>query len=63
VDERASPLYDASNCPARISLRTARAMIKWKNIRNHFSHDERDLQLRQQAATGQTRKLLYMKSR
>ena len=38
-------------------------MIKLKNIRNRFSHDERNLQLRSQAATGQTRKRLYMKSR
>jgi len=37
-------------------------MIKWKNIRNRFYHDERDLQLSSQAATGQTRKRLYMKS-
>jgi len=33
-----------------------------KNIRNRFSHDDRDLQLRSQAKTGQTRKRLYMKS-
>src|SRR5436309_15549910 len=62
VDECASPLYDASNCPARISLRTARAMIKWKNIRNRFCHDDSNLQLRSEADTGQARKPLYMKS-
>ncbi len=36
-------------------------MIKWKNIRNRFSHDDRDLQPRSRADTGQTRKRLYMK--
>ena len=44
-------------------LRTVRAMIKWKNIDNRFSHDDRDLQLRPHAATGQTRKRLYIKRR
>ena len=62
MDEHASPLYDPSNCPARISLRTARAMIKWINIDNRFSHDDRDLQLKSQADAGQARKRLYMKS-
>ena len=38
-------------------------MIKWENICNRFSHDERDLQLRLQADTGQAGKRLYMKSR
>ena len=61
MDERASPLYDRSNCPARISPGTARAMIKWKNIRNRFSNDDRDLQLKLSRDTGQTPKRLYMK--
>jgi hypothetical protein len=39
------------------------SLIKRKNIRNRFSHDDRDLQLGSQAATGQARKRLYMKSR
>jgi len=38
-------------------------MIKWKNIRNRFSHDDSDLQLKSQADTGQARKRLYMKGR
>jgi hypothetical protein len=33
-----------------------------KNIRNRFSHDDRDLQLRSRWDTGQARKQLYMKS-
>ena len=36
-------------------------MTNLKNIRNRFSHDDRDLQLRSQADTGQTRKRLYIK--
>jgi hypothetical protein len=36
-------------------------MIRWKNIRNRFSHGEKDLQLRSQPDTGQVRKRLYMK--
>jgi hypothetical protein len=63
MDERASPLHDPSNCPARISLRTARAMINWKNILDRFSHDDRDLQLTSPRDTGQARKRLYKKSR
>jgi hypothetical protein len=35
-------------------------MIKWKNIRNRFCHDDRDLQLRSQADAGQTPKRLYI---
>jgi hypothetical protein len=35
-------------------------MIKLKNIRNRFFHDERDLQLRPQADTGQIPKRLYI---
>ena len=38
-------------------------MIKWKNIRNRFSHDDRDLQLKSPADTGQARKRLYIKGR
>ena len=63
MDERASALYDPSGYPARISLGTVRAMINWKNIRNRFSQDDRDLQLKSAAATGQARKRLYIKSR
>jgi hypothetical protein len=37
-------------------------MIKWKNIRNRFSNDDRDLQLKSEADTGQASKRLYMKS-
>ena len=36
-------------------------MIKWKNIRNRFSYDDRDLQLRSQVDTGRAQKRLYMK--
>ena len=36
-------------------------MIKLRNIHNRFSYDDRDLQLRSQADTGQERKRLYMK--
>jgi hypothetical protein len=36
-------------------------MIRWKNIRNRFSHDDRDLQLKSPTDTGQARKRLYMK--
>jgi len=36
-------------------------MIKWKNISNRFPHDDRDLQPRSQADTGQARERLYMK--
>jgi 3D (Asp-Asp-Asp) domain-containing protein len=36
---------------------------KLENIRNRFSHDDRDLQLRAQADAGQTRKRLYIKGR
>ena len=61
MDEHASALHDPSNCPARIPPRTARTMIKWRNIRSLFSNDERDLQLSLQADTGQARKRLYMK--
>jgi hypothetical protein len=38
-------------------------MIKFKNIRNRFTHDDRDLQLKSPTDTGQARKRLYMKSR
>src|SRR5882762_10269012 len=48
---------------ARISLRTARAMIKWKNIRNRLSHGDRNLQLGSPCDAGQARKRLYMKGR
>src|SRR4029079_4399442 len=34
-----------------------------KNIRNRFSHDDRDLQLRSRADTGQALKRLYIKGR
>jgi hypothetical protein len=35
-------------------------MTKWKNIRNRFSYDDRDLQLRSQANAGQTPKRVYI---
>jgi hypothetical protein len=38
-------------------------MIKWKNIRDRFSHDDRDLQLKLLGGTGQPQKRLYMKGR
>ena len=38
-------------------------MIKWKNIRSRFTHDDRDLQLKSPTDTGQARKRLYMKGR
>ncbi len=38
-------------------------MIKLKNIRNRFSHDDRDLQLKSPTDTGQARKRLYIKGR
>jgi hypothetical protein len=38
-------------------------MIKRKNIRNLFYHDDKDLQLTSQADAGQARKRQYMKSR
>ena len=38
-------------------------MINLKNIRNRFSNDESDLQLKSPTDTGQARKRLYMKSR
>ena len=63
MDERASPFYDPSNCPTRISIRTARAMINWKNICNRLSHDDRDLQPKSPTDSGQARKRLYMKGR
>ena len=44
-------------------LRTARAMINLKNIRNRFSHDDRDLHLKSPTDTGQARKRLYIKGR
>jgi hypothetical protein len=37
-------------------------MINGKNIRNRFSNDDRDLQLKSEADTGQASKRLYMKS-
>jgi hypothetical protein len=33
---------------------------EWKNIRNRFSHDDRDLQLKSLRDTGQARKRLYI---
>jgi hypothetical protein len=38
-------------------------MIKLKNIRNRFTHDDRDLQLKSPTHTGQARKRLYIKGR
>ena len=38
-------------------------MINLKNIRNRFTHDDRDLQPKSQTHTGQARKRLYIKGR
>jgi hypothetical protein len=38
-------------------------MIKWKNIHNRFSYDDRDLQLKLLRDTRQPVKRLYMKGR
>ena len=37
-------------------------MIKLKNIRNRFTHDDRDLQLKSPTDAGQEWKRLYMKA-
>jgi hypothetical protein len=36
-------------------------MINCKNIRNRFSHDDSDLELKSPTDAGQARKRLYMK--